>query len=211
MDFRHICTAAMVAKHDLQTAHEALEAGPETQNLRIVFMRHIILEIANIADLTTISKGLFKDHRKLGELHKPLSKSLEFFKYIRNVYVGHLVPDLTDKTFEWMPQANMVIGGTEPDGGITISWFALETAINTYADDDGHKIFESDTDLNYPPDLERFLNFLGETALRSLAYVTQLIEASGDSFDVPDIKADMIELAMKAGDTDFKFLRKGKR
>ena len=54
--------------------------------------------------------------------------------------------------------------------------FALETAINTYADPvTGHKLSISDTDLNYPPDHTRFLNFLGDTVLGSMAYITQLI------------------------------------
>ena len=92
------------------------------------------------------------------------------------------------------------------------SWFALESAINTYADPDtGHKIFVSDTDLNYPPDQRRFLNYLGETALGALAYVSRLIQISRTNFETPDVQKDMIKLAMIAGQTDFSVLTKGKR
>lgn len=202
----------MVAHHDLLTAHEALEIGPASMSMRLVLMRHIMMEIANIADLAAISGSLYKDHSDLGDLHKSIRKALEFFKYLRNVYIGHFVPDLTDKTFEWMPQTNALVGSTAPSEQCVVSWFALETAINTYADpESGHKIFDSDTDLNYPPDQTRFLNFLGETVLGSVKYVARLIVVTRSLVNIPDLQESMHELAMIAGQTDFSMLTKGKR
>ncbi|WP_224826366.1 hypothetical protein [Cognatishimia sp. MH4019] len=175
-------------------------------------MRHLTIEIANIADLATGSGALYKADPDLGELHRPIRKPLEFFKYLRNVYVGHFVSDLTEKTFEWMPQANVLLGSEEQDKQGVVSWFAFETAINTFADPaTGHKIFESDTDLNYPPDLTRFLNFLGETVLAAIAYVTRLVSVTRSYIDVPDFEKDMFKLAMKAGETDFAVLTKKRR
>ena len=104
MNYRHISTAGMIAHHALSTGHEALETGPASISVRLVLLRHLILEIGNVADLAAISGALYKDNPDLGELHKPIRKALEFFKFLRNVYVGHFVPDLTDKTFEWMPR-----------------------------------------------------------------------------------------------------------
>lgn len=130
MDYRHICTASMVALHDLLTAHETLEEGPASDAMRIVLMRHIMLEIANVADLADISRSLYKDHPDLGDLHQSISKAMDFFKYLRNKYVGHFVPDLTDKTFEWMPFTNKLLGSTDVKAQGVVSWFALETAIN---------------------------------------------------------------------------------
>lgn len=202
----------MVAHHDLLTAHEALEAGPASMNMRLVLLRHLILELGNVADLAAIAGALYKDHNELSDLHRPIRKSLEFFKYLRNVYVGHFVPDLTDKTFEWMPQTNALLGNTEPNKQWIVSWFALETAINTYADPvTGHKVFDSDTDLNYPPDHTRFLNFFGDSVLGSMAYITQLVTVTRLYIDVPDQRDDMLKLAVAAGQTDFAALTKGKR
>jgi hypothetical protein len=170
------------------------------------------MEIANIADLAAISGALYKDSPDLGELHKPIRKALEFFKYLRNVYVGHFVPDLADKTFEWIPQTDALLGGTDQNKQFLVSWFALETAINTFSDPEtGHKIFDSETDLNYPPDHSRFLDFLGETVLGSITYVTRLITVTRSYVDIPDLKENMIELAMAAGQTEFSILTKGKR
>lgn len=49
MNYQHICTAGMVAHHDMLTAHEALEAGPTSIHMRLVLMRHLTMEIANVA------------------------------------------------------------------------------------------------------------------------------------------------------------------
>jgi hypothetical protein len=59
---------------------------------------------------------------------------------------------------------------------------ALETAINTYTDaKSGHKIFNSETDLNYPPDRMRFWLLWGPSMCKD---VTQGIE-----FESPHIRS----------------------
>lgn len=212
MNYRHVCTAGMVTHNDLLAAHEALEAGPENMTMRLVLMRHIMLEIANVADLAGQSRSLYQEHPDLGDLQSPIGKGLEFCKYLRNKYVGHFVPELTEKTFEWLPHTNALLGSLEPEKQVAVSWFALETAINTYADEaSGHKIFETETDLNYPPDQTRFLNFLGETAIGAIAYVSRLIEVTRTYVNVPEMEKDWVELAINAGGTDFEYLAKGKR
>lgn len=212
MDYRHICTAGMVAHHDLAIVHEALEENTSGLSMFVVLSRHLILEMGNVADLASISGGLYKDHRELSELHNPIRKNLEFFKYIRNIYVGHFVPDLTEKTFEWMPQTYMAIGSDDVGKQNLVSLFALETAINTYADPEtGHKIFSSDTDLAYPPDYRRFCDFMGETVVATLSYLKKLIDVSASYVAIPDFERDMLQLAMTAGKTDFSKLTKGKR
>ncbi len=202
----------MIAHHGLKTAHEALEAGNVPLGMRLLLLRHIMMEIANVADIAAISIGLYKDNPELGELHKPIKKSLEFFKYVRNIYIGHFVPGLTEKMFEWIPFANSFIGSADEGGQSAMSAIALETAINTYAyPETGHKIFSSDTDLNYPPDQTRFLNFLGETALGALAYTAHLIQVSRAQFETPDMQKDAFQLSIMAGKTEFSVLSKGKR
>ncbi|PIW54247.1 MAG: hypothetical protein COW16_12270 [Sphingomonadales bacterium CG12_big_fil_rev_8_21_14_0_65_65_10] len=171
-----------------------------------------MLEIANVADLAERSRSLYREHPELGDLHGPISKGLELCKYLRNKYVGHFVPELTDKTYEWLPHINALIGSREPDKPVELSWFTLETAITTYVDEtSGHKIFESETDLNYAPGQTLFLDFLGETVLGAIAFVSRLIEITRDYVNVPDMKKDWVELAIKVGETDFGYLTKDKR
>ena len=224
MDYRHICTAAMLANGGLQTAHDtanSLYKGEEKPDknrmvelfgIRLMLFRHIILEIANIADLADLSRPMFKEHPDLGKLHSELSKAFEFLKYIRNKYVGHFDPELTEKTFEWQPAANSILGKKDASSSLIMSMFSLETAINTYTDPaTGHKIFDSETDLNYPQDNARFLNFLGETAIQSLEYSERLIEIAAGKVDTPDMKSEWLKLAKKAGKTEFRHLTKKKR
>lgn len=219
MDYRHICSAAMIAQHGLQTAHNAannvgsnkdgLEAAVEIHSMRQILFRYIMLEIANVSYVADISKSLYKDHPELSVMHNELSKAFEFFKYIRNKYVGHLVPDLTAKTFEWHPFAYSTLGKKETEQPLFLSWLVLDTVINTYTDpSSGHKIFEGETDLNYPPDQERFLNFLGETAVKSLKYTARLIQATVEKVEIPDLENDMERLAIKAAKTEFEYLAK---
>lgn len=156
MDYRHICTAAMIAHQGLRAAHNAanelmmdqdsLEAKANLLGTRQFLLRHIMLEIANIADVSAISRAIFKDHPELGEMHAALAKPFEFFKYIRNKFVGHMVEDLTSKTFEWIPHAYSTLGKTDAAHQLILSWLVLETVINTYVDPTtGHKIFDSET------------------------------------------------------------------
>lgn len=219
MDYRHICTAAMIAHQGLRAAYNAanelvgdgdsLEAATKRLVMRQCLLRHIMLEIANIADVSTISRAIYKDHPELGEMHETLAKPFEFFKYIRNKFVGHMVEDLTSKTYEWIPHAYCTLGKTDAAHQLILSWFVLETVINTYVDHTtGHKIFESETDLNYPPDRKRFLNYLGETAERSLRYAALLIEVTAKYVKKPDLEKDLIPLSMKAGETEFDYLTK---
>jgi hypothetical protein len=142
-------------------------------------------------------------------MHSALANAFEFFKYIRNKFVGHMVEDLTSETFEWIPHAYSTLGKTEAGHQVVLSWFVLETVVNTYTDPiTGHIIFESETDLNYPPDRRRFLNYLGEAAEGTLRYATSLIEVAADYIDIPDLKNDLLSLAIKAGETDFEYLTK---
>jgi hypothetical protein len=219
MDYRHICTAAMIAHYGLRTAHNAaseltcaddsLDAKANVLGMRQLLFRHIVLEIANIADVADISRAIYKDHPELGEMHAALAKAFEFFKYIRNKFVGHMVENLTSKTFEWLPHAYSTLGKTDAAHQGILSWFVLETVINTYTDPTtSHKIFESETDLNYPPDRTRFMNYLGQAAEGSLRYAASLIEVTVGYVDIPDLKNDWLQLAIKAGETDFAYLTK---
>lgn len=80
----------MIAHDGLRTADEALRADPATLNIRQVLIRHLILELGNVADVAAISGSLYKGDVELGELYQAIRKGLELFKYLRNIYVGHL-------------------------------------------------------------------------------------------------------------------------
>lgn len=95
-----------------------------------------------------------------------------------------------------------------------LGYAVLETAINTFVDGERHRIFDSDsdsdTDLAYPPDLTRFLNFLGSTVHIGIAYCAAVAAAALEHASLPDFNEDWLDLSAKAGVTDFAIItRKG--
>jgi hypothetical protein len=63
----------------------------------------------------------------------------------------------------------------------------LEAAINTYVKPDGsHKLFESETDLVYLPDLKRFLIFLTHEVRSGIEYLEALSSEIGNKIEMLD-------------------------
>jgi hypothetical protein len=58
----------------------------------------------------------------------------------------------------------------------------------------------------YPPDLTRFLSFLGNTAHVGMAYCEALAVAAVRRAELPEFDANLSDLAVRAGKTDFKFI-----
>jgi hypothetical protein len=86
----------------------------------------------------------------------------------------------------------------------------LESAINTFVDGERHRIFDGDTDLAYPRDLTRFLNFLGATVHAGIAYCAAVAAVALEHANLPGFNENWLELSAKAGATDFAFItRKG--
>lgn len=79
------------------------------------------------------------------------------------------------KVLEWKPELKMMLGEQyDPTMVSVFNFFFLETAINTYVDDQGrHKLFDSETDLIYPPDEKRFR----ETLLESIDHASEFLDA----------------------------------
>jgi hypothetical protein len=199
LDFVQIAISARLAHGDLVSADAALEADPSDQGVRLILVKHLLLSCANVADLELISRGLYREHPEIGEIITPHRRNFEFAKYIRNIAVGHVNPALCRKAIEWRPELNAVLATPRAEGDVFLSYAIIETAINTFVDGDHHRIFESDTDLGYPPDLTRFLNFLGNTVHVGIAYCEALAAAAVRHAELPDFHSNLFELAIKAG------------
>lgn len=210
MDFIQIAISARLAHGDLVAADSALEAGLMDHGIRLILMKQLLVSCANVSDLEGISRGLYKEHSELNEIIASHRRGFEFAKYIRNIAVGHVNPTLCRKTIEWRPELNAVLAAPKLGAHAFLSYAVLETAINTFIDGDRHRVFDSDTDLAYPPDLKRFLNYLGETVHAGIAYCEALAAIAVERAALPDFNENLIDLAFKAGQTDFKYItRKG--
>lgn len=210
MDYVQIALSARLAHGDLVAAHQALEAGVVDDGVRLILIKQMLVTCANVSDLEAISRRLYRERPELSEIITPHRRNFDFAKYIRNIAVGHVNPALCRKAVEWRPELNALLASEQPGAAVFLGYAILETAINTYVDGDRHKVFESDTDLAYPPDMSRFLNFLGSTVHIGISYCEALANAAVGRAELPDFNANLLELAAKAGRTDFKFItRKG--
>jgi hypothetical protein len=212
MDFVQIALSARLAHGDLVAADQALDTGAEDPAVRLIFIKQLLVSCANVADLELMSRGLYRERPELAEIITPHRRNFEFAKYLRNIAVGHVNGSLCQKAVEWRPELNAVLTAAKPGGDVFLGYAILETAINTFVDADRHRLFESDTDLDYPPDLQRFLNFIGQTVHIGIAYCQALAEAAVARAQLPNFEANLFDLAQKAAKTEFKFLtRKGER
>lgn len=212
LDYIQIVISARLAHGDLVAADEALEAGPDDHAMRLVLLKQLLVSCANVADLEGISRELYKDHPELNEIISTHRRGFEFAKYMRNVAVGHVNPALCRKAIEWRPELNAVLAASDAGADAFLSYAILETAINTFVYGERHKVFDSDTDLAYPPDLTRFLNYLGETVHAGIAYCSAISAIAVSRAELPDYREKWFELAAKAGQTEFKFItRKGEQ
>lgn len=212
MNYAHLCLSARVTCSDLIAIDETLEQSLVSHALRIVLFKGAMLAIANVADLEGTCRSLYEKHPELADIYRPKRRQFEFAKYLRNKLVGHFHEGLSAKILEWKPEVYQVLVDNLEGGATYVNYAALETAINTYVDaEDKHRFFDSETDLNYPPDHQRYLNFLGDTVHAAIAYTAKLAEVAAAAADFPNFQQEWVELSVKAGRTDFKFLSKNGR
>jgi hypothetical protein len=104
MDFVHIAISARLAHGDLVAADAALEDGPTDDGIRLILVKQLLVSCANVTDLELMCRTLYKGHPALSEIITPHRRNFEFAKYIRNIAVGHVNSELSQKTLEWRPE-----------------------------------------------------------------------------------------------------------
>lgn len=208
MDFVHIAISAHVAHGDLVASDKALKAGLTDPGIGLVILKHLFVSCANVADLKQICSPLYKDHPAIWDIIKPHLRDFEFAKYIRNIAVGHVKPELSHKTLVWRPELNDVLKESGASAETFLGYAVLETAINTFVDDKGHRIFDGDIDLNYPPEKTQFFNFLESTVQVGIDYCAAVAVAALENANLPNFTENLLELSMNAGKTDFTYIRK---
>lgn len=175
----------------------------------IILLKQALISIANLVDEEKTIKSIYKENAFLSEKYKINRDKFEFAKYLRNKFAGHISYDLIEKTIEWRPDIRIYIKKPlDQEIMYFVNLFILETAINTYVSNEGeHKLFDSETDLIYPPDMQRFLILLTETIRSAIDYTSNIV----DIFDIKeelDWEDKLLEYAKKAAKTEFKYLKK---
>ncbi len=176
----------------------------------IVCLKNTFLALANMVDFEKNVRDIYKDHQTLSAVFSENLRNFEFAKYLRNKFVGHIHSGLIEKAIEWKPELRYLAAQMDdPKIMLLVNIFVLEAAINTYVGEDGkHKVFESDTDLAYPPDWKRFVAYLEVSISSAIHYLGDLCGVLSAGIDHPASDHFDLELWAKAGRTDFAFLKK---
>ncbi len=197
---------------DLVAAYDKLQEcrlGPDGSWVQS--LKAALTAMANLADLEGALRPLYKGHPQVAARMKELRPSLDFAKYLRNVYVGHINDDLIAKAFEWRPEMRALPEERTLTGTFLLNIYVLETAINTYVAPDGsHGMFPSETDLIYPPNAERFGTWLAETMYQSIKVLDEVATATYADVEPLGEGLDMMEKFKAAGLNDFSRLKKGR-
>ncbi len=197
-------------KSDLIQIDKLLDEPIEDGMLKILLIKNIFIVMSNLVDFELSIRSMYKENPHLSNTYKQAKKQFEFAKYIRNKYVGHIKDELIKKSIEWRPELKyFIIKAKDSEMGYIYNLFILETIINTYVDNDGkHRIFNTETDLIYPPNMTRFLDylyFIVQSGMKFLIELSSVLETKVIMMEITDAdKHDWI----KAGQTDFKYIRK---
>ncbi|MBW4528539.1 MAG: hypothetical protein KME18_25785 [Phormidium tanganyikae FI6-MK23] len=197
-------------KADLVEIDRQLEDAGFKDMSSIVLVKQAFVAIANLVDFELTVRPMYAEHRNLSAIYAKASKEYEFAKYLRNKFIGHIKPELLGKAIEWKPEIRYMLKDTDkPEVMFIYNLWVLETAINTYTKPDGtHKIFESETDLVYPPDRKRFLIFLTHVIGSGIEYLEALSAAIGQGIEMLDHTQQDLEDWLAAGKTEFEYIKK---
>jgi len=184
-----------------------LQGKLEGGMLQILLIKNTFLAVSNFVDFELTIRAMYKNSPELSQLYKKADKQFQFAKYIRNKFVGHIKDELIQKSIEWRPELKYMLD--KQDMGYFYNLFILETVINTYVDNDGkHKVFISDTDLIYPSDMSRFLEYLYLIVQTAISFLTKLSEILKSKIEIKNFGNFDINDWLKAAKTDFKFIKK---
>jgi len=201
---------AKLLRADLAEIDSQLEELGFRNMSSIVLVKQAFVSIANLVDFELTLRSIYQTHRELSGIYAKASKEYEFAKYLRNKYIGHINSELIEKAMEWKPELRFMLKDTDrPDVMFLYNLWVLETAINSYVNPDGtHKLFESETDLIYPPDLRRFLIFLTLIVKSGIEYLDALAGSLSSDIEIPEHTQQDLEHWLAAGKTDFKYIKK---
>ncbi|WP_428406850.1 hypothetical protein [Hyphococcus sp.] len=205
----HIGAASRLALYDLEEIDRRLSGQGELNAQWMLIVKQALIVAANLADLEPSVRHLYKNRPALAAEFKNHEKAYGFAKYVRNILVGHVNDDLLAKAFEWKPELLQLLADNDDRTGFLINIFVLETALNTYVDqNENHLVFNGDTDLAYPPDWNRFLGFLEGVVRGGIAFSKLIVAAAQEDMPAPPEGDEHLLGYINAGRTTFARIKK---
>lgn len=133
-----------------------------------------------------------------------IRKKLAFANHFRNRGIGHLDDTLIQRAVQWNPHLfHANLKGNETLKIIEAQRAIIEACINSYTDQNGkQKYFDTEIDLNYPPDAKVFFVYLSEIVKDAIEW---LADAENRVFETIDYHNDdrILEMSAVAAKTSF--------
>lgn len=201
--------AARLLQADLSIVHAHFSETGITDMGGVVRLKSAFLALANMVDFERTVRDLYKEHKTLSGVFCKNRRNYEFAKYLRNKFAGHVLSELIEKAIEWKPELRYLAAQMDNQKIMfLVNIFVLETAINTCVGEGGkHKVFESETNLVYPPDRKRFMDYLEVSIRSAIEYLRELCEVLTAAIEHPAHDDFDFKVWAKAGKIHFCFLK----
>ena len=190
---------ALILKGDLQ--HFDQEFRQESRNLASFFnrVRGVLVCLTNLEDLRRAAGPLLIGEAELAGRGRDLSRRVEVVRRLRNSLAGHICADVVLAAVREEP---ILFGDGMPEESVLeLARIRLvEAAFNTLVDAAGVPlVFGGDTDLVYPPDMKRLLDWLEELIVDSVAYLDLLLAHLRGGIASVKTFADLMEQYQRVG------------
>lgn len=203
---------ARLIQADLKEIDREFEENGFGNLFTMVLFKQALISVANLVDFELTVRKMYQENPQLSVRYRKSINEFEFAKYLRNKFVGHMKPELIEKAIEWRPEMRFYLNKMSESHAMAFynEWI-LETAINSYVKPDGtHKIFSSETALDYPPDKTRFLIFITKIIKDGISFIEELISYMDIDYETLcnlNLKEQLL-LGLNAGKTNFEFIKK---
>jgi hypothetical protein len=191
-----------VIQHDLECFDKDLRKTTQdlgSWTLKLRNTRNVFVSLNNLYDL--LKRGGIKGDAEFQRRTRGLRKELGFINHVRNKSVGHLDFVLAERAVQWAPQLFLEDSKGNSEFRTFESYRALiEASINSFLTKDGRqKIFGNEIDLVYPPDSEKFYQFLEKIVTDSIDWIRLAIQVveSGIHFHTRESIEDFGAIAGK--------------
>lgn len=166
--------------------------------------RFLVITLTNLTDnLSQIERSITSLGFQSTKIPQ-LRRNLDFIKHVRNKGVGHLDPQLLEKSIQWQPSLfSLEMKGDLIPSTIYSNIAILELAINSYVKETGeHKVFSSVIDFVYPPDFKEITDYMLLVSQQSVDYMAPRLEFLEENIKYYE-SSEMLHTISVAASTDF--------
>lgn len=207
IDAKKAYLTMLLALEDITASTEIMKNVRNNADALLSYFRNfrfLVITLTNLADnLNQIERSL----NTLGFQNSKVSKlrrELDFIKHIRNKGVGHLNPQLLEKSIQWQPSLfSLELKGKLIPNSILSNIAILELAINSYVKESGeHKVFSSIVDFALPKDFKKITDYMLSLSQECADYMAPRLEFLEDNIKYYE-PSEILHTSSVAATTDF--------